>query len=159
MIIIFSLFNKKKYFCFFILLQMQRKYWFWSFKHILSLWRCLSFSPSLQRCKRIIHEADFLGGFWWALRCAQCCWTVLTYEQLHPWWSGTVAHWATLGSAFRLGRAARTSCVKGQARGCSQILFKPFVIYTGIYLSSKKNNCICGTIRSPSDFKKKVDLI
>lgn len=37
----------------------------------------------------------------------------------------------------------------------SQILFKPFVIYTGIYLSLKNKNSICSTIRPLSDKKKR----
>lgn len=44
---------------------------------------------------------------------------------------------------------------KGGGEAGSQILFKPFVIYTGIYLSLKNNKSICGTIRSLSD--KKMD--
>lgn len=42
----------------------------------------------------------------------------------------------------------REAEVKGEAKGGFQILFKPFVIYTGIYLSLKINNGMCGTIRS-----------
>lgn len=77
-------------------------------------------------------------------------------------WAATllvVRYWDTLGSASRLWRAAN---VKGQEKkkreggeAGSQILFKPFVIYTGIYLSLKNNKSICGTIRSLSD--KKMD--
>lgn len=42
---------------------------------------------------------------------------------------------------------------KGEGGG-SQILFKPFVIYTGIYLSLKNNSGMCGTIRSVGPIKK-----
>lgn len=37
---------------------------------------------------------------------------------------------------------------KGGVGVGSQILFKPFVIYTGIYLSLKNKGGMCGTIRS-----------
>lgn len=46
---------------------------------------------------------------------------------------------------------------KGEGGG-SQILFKPFVIYTGIYLSLKNNSGMCGTIRSVGSIKKSGHL-
>lgn len=53
-------------------------------------------------------------------------------------------HWDWLLDSGELCEEGRA---KGSGGGGPQIPFKPFVIYSGIYLSLKNNNGMCGTVR------------